>query len=796
MGTQGEGVGGGGGGIRPNGGNITRTVTDLQVEAGVGEHRLAWTRHAFSRNSNGAKVFGQGHHWRHSYQWDMVDSATNKVTIYQPDGSFLEFTKSGTTWTGKGYYRSTLTQSGSIYTLLMANGWRYRFASIADGSGGFYYHLQDFLDSGGLVYSLTYDVDRRLVLVSEPGGRWLSVNYTVQIANQATLRLLASVPAVPPANAWSELTVTDSTAYRYLQYRSASSGYGNVADVEFYDENNVKITGTPFGATPTTTGHGPEKAFDGSTGNYYDYTSESFGFCGIDLGAGNEKRVTKVRYWPRNNYASRMYSSSVPGRFYGSNEAPVSIPVVASVTTSDGRSVSYDYQLLPDPVLAYAWVCLQHANYGDGTQAAYAYTHTWPGVFPLLTEVNDPRVPGMVSRLKFEYWFNDHVSGNLKAQLNPADNTVIAQLDGTGSDSSKVTFADGRVRTYKWPSSAVSRVTEYTDAVGRKSTYTYASSGQGYLTKFTDPQGRATTYGRGTRGVLTSRTHPDGSVESWTRNSFGLVLTHTDELGRVTTLTRDAQRRVTQITYPDAGFETFTYNGFNQVLDHRLRNGGVEHFAYDGTGRLLTSTDAPGHATTLTYDINNRVASSTDALGHTTAYTYNERGLVTLITYADGSTKSMAYDTYGNRTSITNELGHQWQTDFDIFNRVSETTDPLGGTTQYTYGAPDGAGGCCSAGATSSKPIAITTPGGKVTLRTYNAEWQLLTDITGAGSGDDSTMTWAYDTVGDLVSVTDPRGKVWTMAYDARHRRTSLQDPLGNVTSATYDSVGNVLTAC
>jgi YD repeat-containing protein len=790
MGLQQDGLGG----FRPNGGNATRTVSDLQLEAGVGEHRLAWTRQAFSRVSNGAQVFGEGHKWRHSYQWDMVDSGANEVTIYQPDGSFLEFTKSGTTWTGKGYYRSTLSQSGSVYTLQMANGWRYHFASLADGSGGFYYQLQDFQDSGGLTYALTYDANRRLILVSEPGGRWLAVNYTGIIANQAALKTLATVPAVPPANAWTEVAVTDPTAYRYLQYRSPSFGYGNVGEIEFYDDSNVKITGTPYGSTPATAGHGPEKAFDGNTATYYDYTSESFGITGIDLGAGNEKRVSKVRYWPRNSYASRMYYTGNPGRFSGSNEAPVTVPVVAGVSTSDGRSVSYDYQLVPDAVLAYAWVCLQHANYGDGTQAVYGYTQTWPGTRLQLTEVDDPRVAGRASRLRFEYWFNDHVVGNLKAERNPADNTVIAKLDGTGSDSSKVTYADGRVRNYKWPLAAVSRVTEYTDAVGRKSTYTYGSSGQGFLTKFTDPQGRVTTYGRGSRGNLISRTHPDGAVETWTRDSFGLVLTYKDELGRVTTWTRDALHRVTQVTYPDAGFETFTYNAFNQVLDHRFRNGGVEHFAYDGTGRLLTRTDALGNVTTLTYDANDRVASVTDALGHATSILYNERGLVTQATYADASTVSMAYDTYGNRTGVTDELGHQWQTGYDIFNRVSDVADPLGRMTQYTYASPGGTGGCCSAGALNSAPTAITLPSGKVTLRTYNAEWQLATETVGAGSGDDATTAYTYDTVGDRVSTTDPRGKVWTMAYDVRHRPISTQDPLGNVTSWTYDAASNWLT--
>lgn len=141
--------------------------------------------------------------------------------------------------------------------------------------------------------------------------------------------------------------------------------------------------------------------------------------------------------------------------------------------------------------------------------------------------------------------------GNLKAERNPIDDTVIAQLDGTGGDSSKVTFGNGAIRRYTWPSSTVYRVTEFTDALGRKVTYGYSANGQGYVNSFKDPAGRTTAYSRGARGVLLSRRKPDNSVVAWTRDSFGMPLTYTDELGRGTTWTRDAKRRVTRTDYPD-----------------------------------------------------------------------------------------------------------------------------------------------------------------------------------------------------------------------------------------------------
>ncbi|WP_196381543.1 RHS repeat domain-containing protein, partial [Ralstonia solanacearum] len=40
-----------------------------------------------------------------------------------------------------------------------------------------------------------------------------------------------------------------------------------------------------------------------------------------------------------------------------------------------------------------------------------------------------------------------------------------------------------------------------------------------------------------------------------------------------------------------------------------------------------------------------------------------------------------------------------------------------------------------------------------------------------------STMQYAYDAVGNLTQITDPRGLVTTLTYDALGRRTKVQGP-------------------
>ncbi len=54
--------------------------------------------------------------------------------------------------------------------------------------------------------------------------------------------------------------------------------------------------------------------------------------------------------------------------------------------------------------------------------------------------------------------------------------------------------------------------------------------------------------------------------------------------------------------------------------------------------------------------------------------------------------------------------------------------------------------------------------------------------------------SYVYDTLGNLLSQTDPRSNTSTYAYDAFSRRTSMTDADGNLTEYTYDGNGNKAT--
>jgi len=56
-------------------------------------------------------------------------------------------------------------------------------------------------------------------------------------------------------------------------------------------------------------------------------------------------------------------------------------------------------------------------------------------------------------------------------------------------------------------------------------------------------------------------------------------------------------------------------------------------------------------------------------------------------------------------------------------------------------------------------------------------------------------VSYAYDTVNDLVSMTDANGHTMQYAYDPVHRLTAVTDPLGHIASYSYDAAGNTISS-
>jgi RHS repeat-associated protein len=165
------------------------------------------------------------------------------------------------------------------------------------------------------------------------------------------------------------------------------------------------------------------------------------------------------------------------------------------------------------------------------------------------------------------------------------------------------------------------------------------------------------------------------------------------------------------------------------------------------SGELLTTTAA--YLTDYPF-----AASQTDALGNTTSNEY------TVTSYSGASTK-----------------------------HLSAVAAPLGARTEYVYGAAGN-------GRLTQKKIKVNDNPLVWAVTDYGWTGADFTSRTIDPGGINAVTSFAYDAVGNAITVTDPNGNVTGLAYDAMRRVTQVTRPLGVITQLKYDADGKVVKSC
>jgi RHS repeat-associated protein len=185
---------------------------------------------------------------------------------------------------------------------------------------------------------------------------------------------------------------------------------------------------------------------------------------------------------------------------------------------------------------------------------------------------------------------------------------------------------------------------------------------------------------------------------------------------------------------------------------------------YDSVGQPIKLTNAEGGVTTFTYDANGRRKTLTDPVGNTSTFNYNNDG--NLIEEVDplGNSLSYAYDANGNLVRSTDRNGRIREYRYDALNRLVEERW-LEGTTvvenrKYGYDAVDNL-------------LSEEDSMGRYEY-TYDAANRIETASNKGLSGlPDMMLTYKYDTVGNLTSVSDNTGTAVHSTYDRDNRLTS-----------------------
>lgn len=308
-----------------------------------------------------------------------------------------------------------------------------------------------------------------------------------------------------------------------------------------------------------------------------------------------------------------------------------------------------------------------------------------------------------------------------------------------------------------------------------------------------------------------------------------------------------ADGKISQIVDSNNNILTFEYNALGCLARITNASGNYVDFVLGPNGKIASVADNLGRFVSYTYDDHGNLIAVTDPMGYTTQYLYNSRNLLTQIVDARGNTvhtisynndqppkvacfveKGEAYtisyysdrtvkmDSHGNLwtyyfndvgiiTRVIDPLGNQtinepnyvtatsldWEEDangnrtnytYDADGNIATKTDPLGNTWIYTY-VPG-----------TNWMETETNPHGIVTRYEYDAEGNLLRLIRDHGGSLENTTTYAYDSQGRQLSMTDPLGHTSSYSYDAAGNVIKITDPMGNVRTFTYDARGNKLT--
>ncbi|WP_395735166.1 cysteine peptidase family C39 domain-containing protein, partial [Prosthecobacter sp.] len=363
----------------------------------------------------------------------------------------------------------------------------------------------------------------------------------------------------------------------------------------------------------------------------------------------------------------------------------------------------------------------------------------------------------------------------------------------------KVTDPFGRFAEFFYDGSG--RLIKIRDVIGIESQFTYSGSGD-FINTLTTPYGTTTftTLDSGRTRRLTA-TDPQGDMEVLEFNENGNVQPNSDPANTLPTgitisntfqyarnsyyWTKKAWKEY-PADYSKARVyhwqHTSNFTQADRVLESEkppLENRIWYNYPNQQPGD--TGATAPGsidkptkigrrlddgstQLTQYTYNALGNVTSITDALGRITQYTYagNNQDLLTVTQQTAGGPVTLASNTWNAQ------------------HLPLTTTDAAGQTTTYTYNA-------------SGQTTSVKNAKNETTTYTYYSADAAgkqrkgrVQTIDGALAGNSDVITFDYDAVGRVASVTGPDGYFLTYTYDNLDRVTRVTFPDGTYTETTF----------
>jgi RHS repeat-associated protein len=344
--------------------------------------------------------------------------------------------------------------------------------------------------------------------------------------------------------------------------------------------------------------------------------------------------------------------------------------------------------------------------------------------------------------------------------------------------------------TQSWPTLSVAStasgsngILSFTDPSSRTSSFTFDSSGRIIGYRRPSASSDTTTYGYYTNSTaISSVTLANVGTWNYTFSLSGSTLT-----GSVTTPTVSTPynftanyniRQPLTLTDENGHTTTFTYDSKGRVATQTLHGSGSNFltYNYDTRGNLLSVITTPktgsglGTLTTsATYPSScavaatcNKPTTSTDSAGKVTNYYYNSNGTLDYV-QAPAPTSGAARP----------EMHYSYTTAQARVKNASGSTVDQGDVVTLATGTTACITGAWSCAAANQLVTQLSYYGGPSAT---NLLLQSSTVKSGSGSPT-STTTYAYDSIGNVTSVTDPVNNVTQLFYAADRQSLGVRSP-------------------
>jgi YD repeat-containing protein len=402
-------------------------------------------------------------------------------------------------------------------------------------------------------------------------------------------------------------------------------------------------------------------------------------------------------------------------------------------------------------------------------------------------------------------WFADDGSGGYqRAAGDETFSTLVKNGDNTytltDKHGGKLNFSSAGLLTsrvdrnnntisYAYTNGLLSLIT---DPFSRNTSFTYTN---GQLTSVSDFASRTATLAYDASGRLTSVTQPDpdgtgplaAPATSFAYNATTQLLNQiTDAASRTTQLSYGGHERLTTITHPDSSTRALT------SLQTIGLPTGTSGNSLTSAGPQGTLTDERGKSWKFKSDRFGNQTEWKDPNNYTTTLERNVDGLLARLTQPDpdGSgpqpvpITKFGFDALGNLIYQKNpDGGSRTWTITTSFNLVASATDEISRSVSFSYD-------------TSGNLTTATDGAGHDTTFTYTSRGLVASmtrpDPDGTGPKSAAVTSFSYDTSGRLTTLTHPDSSTRTFTYDSADNRLTETDELGNTTSYAYDKLNRL----